>query len=127
MPTASGKIGHKELTKLQQRGDIVWDGQLKGFGARRSENFITFVLMYRTLEGPQRWCTIGKYGSPWTADAARDEAKRLLYEVARGDDPAELKIRARHGETVADLCKQYMQEATSGLLRIRGGREKKVS
>src|SRR5262245_15935492 len=127
MPTASGKIGHKELTKLHQRGAIVWDGQLKGFGARRSENFITFVLMYRTREGRQRWYTIGRYGSPWTPDTARDEAKRLLYEVARGGDPAEVKTKARDAETVEDLCKQYMEEAESGLLRIRGGREKKVS
>ena len=58
MPTTSGKIGHKELAKLRQRRDIVWDGQLKGFGARRSENFITFMLMYRTREGRQRWYTI---------------------------------------------------------------------
>src|SRR5262245_25968879 len=127
MPTASGKIGHKELTKLYQRGDIVWDGQLKGFGARRSETFITFVLMYRTREGRQRWYTIGRYGSPWTPDTARDEAKRLLYEVARGGDPAEVKNNARHAETVEDLCKQYMEEAASGLLRISGGREKKAS
>jgi hypothetical protein len=127
MPTTSGKIGHKELAKLSQRRDIVWDGQLKGFGARRSENFITFVLMYRTREGRQRWYTIGRYGSPWTPDTARDEAKRLLYEVARGGDPAEVKIKARHAETVEDLCEQYMEEAASGLLRIRGGREKKAS
>jgi integrase len=127
MPTVSGKIGHKELAKLRQRGDILWDGQLKGFGARRSENFVTFVLMYRTREGRQRWYTIGRYGSPWTPNTARDEAKRLLYEVAQGNDPAEVKIKARHAETVEDLCKQYIEEAASGLLRIRGGREKKAS
>ena len=127
MPTTSGKIGHKELAKLRQRRDIVWDGQLKGFGARRSENFITFMLMYRTREGRQRWYTIGRYGSPWTPDTARDEAKRLLYEVARGGDPAEVKIKARRAETVEDLCEQYMEEAASGLLRIRGGRQKKAS
>ena len=102
MPTVPGKIGHQVVAKLQP-GDIVWDGQLKGFGARRSENFVTFVLMYRTRESRQRWYTIGKYGSPWTPDAAREEAKRLLYEVARGSDPAETKQKARHAQTVEDL------------------------
>jgi hypothetical protein len=127
MSTASGKIGHKEIAKLHQRGDICWDGQLKGFGARRSENSVAFVLMYRTREGRQRWYTIGRYGSPWAPDTAREEAKRLLYEVARGDDPAEVKIKARYAETVEDLCNEYIEEAISGRLRIRGGREKKAS
>jgi integrase len=127
MSTASGKIGHKEIAKLHQRGDICWDGQLKGFGARRSENSVAFVLMYRTREGRQRWYTIGRYGSPWAPDTAREEAKRLLYEVARGDDPAEVKIKARYAETVEDLCNEYIEEAASGRLRIRGGREKKAS
>jgi Arm DNA-binding domain len=122
MSTASGKIGHKEIAKLHQRGNICWDGQLKGFGARRSENSVTFVLMYRTREGRQRWYTIGRYGSPWAPDTAREEAKRLLYEVARGDDPAEVKIKARYAETVEDLCNEYIEEAASGRLRIRGGR-----
>ena len=126
MPTVPGKIGHQVVAKLQP-GDIVWDGQLKGFGARRSENFVTFVLMYRTRESRQRWYSIGKYGSPWTPDAAREEAKRLLYEVARGGDPAETKQKARHAETVEDLCAEYMEAAANGRLRIRGGREKKAS
>ena len=47
--------------------------------------------------------------------------------MAQGGDPAEVKIKARHAETVEDLCEQYMEEAASGLLRIRGGREKKAS
>ena len=125
-PQCPAKSATKSSPKLQP-GDIVWDGQLKGFGARRSENFVTFVLMYRTRESRQRWYTIGKYGSPWTPDAAREEAKRLLYEVARGSDPAETKQKARHAQTVEDLCAEYMEAAANGRFRIKGGREKKPS
>ena len=83
--------------------------------------------MYRTREGRQRFYTIGKYGSPWSPERAREEASRLLYEVAAGRDPATEKINARHADTVEDLCTSYVQEAEAGRLRIRGGREKKPS
>jgi integrase len=124
MTTASGKIGLKSLQGLKPR-EIIWDAQLKGFGARRSASGISFILMYRTREGRQRFYTIGKLGSPWSPERARDEAQKLLYEVKAGRDPAADKINARKGETIADLCKMYMDEAETGRLRIRGGREKK--
>ena len=124
MPTNQGKITIKSLDGLTP-GKILWDGQLKGFGARRTGSNISFVLMYRTKENRQRFYTIGKFGSPWSPERARDEALRLLYEVRAGKDPAGDKIAARRGETVAELCKAYLEEIESGRLRIRGGREKK--
>jgi len=127
MTTAPGKIGHRELAKLGQRGEIIWDGFLKGFGARKSENCVSFILMYRNREGRQRFYTLGKYGSPWTPHTAREEAIRLLIQVKQGLDPASEKIDARRADTVEDLCTSYMEEAESGRLRIRGGREKKAS
>ncbi|HEY3909638.1 MAG TPA: integrase arm-type DNA-binding domain-containing protein [Stellaceae bacterium] len=42
---------------------------------------------------PLRKLTIGKHGSPWTAETARAEAKRLLALVAHGNDPATVKAR----------------------------------
>jgi integrase len=126
MPTASGKIGHRSLEGLRP-GTILWDGQIKGFGARASAGAISFVLMYRTREGRQRFYTIGRYLSPWSPERAREEATRLLYEVAAGRDPATEKINARHADTVEDLCNSYIEEAEAGRLRIRGGREKKPS
>ena len=127
MTIADGKLGHRELAKLSQPGEIIWDGELKGFGARKSENFISFVLMFRNKEGRQRFYTIGKYGSPWTPNIAREKAKELLYQVSQGRDPQTEKINARSADTVEDLCNQYLEEAETGRLRIRGGREKKAS
>ena len=44
-------------------------------------------MVYRTATGRQRLITIGRHGSPWAPDTARQEALRLLGEVARGGDP----------------------------------------
>jgi integrase len=127
MPTANGKIGHRELAKLTQRGEIIWDGELKGFGARKSENCVSFILMFLNKEGRQRFFTIGRYASPWTPHTAREKAKELLYQVSQGRDPQTEKLKNRRADTVEDLCNQYLEEALSGRLRIRGGREKKAS
>ena len=51
----------------------------------------SFILMYRAGRGraaPLRKVTIGPFGSPWTVETARTEAKRILGEVAAGRDPA---------------------------------------
>ena len=57
-----------------------------------------------------RRVSIGKHGSPWTPEAARKEAKRLLGEVAAGRDPAEEKAKARDDMTVGELCDLYLAE-----------------
>ena len=70
----------------------IWDagpGAVAGFGARRQRGeAVAYVLLYRTGEGRSRRYTIGRHGAPWTPDAARGEARRLLGEVAAGADPA---------------------------------------
>jgi integrase len=49
----------------------------------------SYLVQYR-LEGrasPTRRVTIGKHGSPWTAETARDRAAELLEQVRRKVDP----------------------------------------
>ena len=67
---------------------LIRDIDLKGFvlvvtpaGAN------SYAVDYRAGSGrgsPKKRLTIGKHGSPWTPEAARIEAKRLLAEVAAG-------------------------------------------
>jgi integrase len=57
-----------------------------GFGARRQTNGVFYYLRYRH-NGSQIMKSIGRHGSPWTPDAARNEALRLLGTLAGGDDP----------------------------------------
>ena len=72
------RIGLRQVRALGP-GETIWDASLSGFGARRQKsNAVSYVLFYRTREGRQRWFTIGKHGAPWTPEAARQEAKRLL-------------------------------------------------
>ena len=76
------RIGLRDIRALKA-GQTIWDAAVPGFGARRQHGeAVAFVLHYRTKAGRQRWATIGRFGAPWTPDEARDEARRLLGEVA---------------------------------------------
>jgi integrase len=59
---------------------------------------------------------IGRFGSPWTPDEARDEARRLLGDVARGEDPAASRAQQRGAVTVGKLCEAYLADAKGGKL-----------
>lgn len=93
----------------------LWDTEVKGFGLRvRSDDHKVYVVEYRPGGGgrsaPKRRYTIGRHGSPWTPDAARIEAKRILGLVADGLDPAAEKSADRRSMTVDDLCDLYLRE-----------------
>ncbi|MFL5338109.1 MAG: tyrosine-type recombinase/integrase, partial [Geminicoccaceae bacterium] len=102
------------------------DGGVKGFGLRVSPNGArSFVLMYRAGKGraaPLRKVTIGKFGSPWTVETARNEAKRLLGEVASDRDPAAAqaaKRAAKHAvvankDTVRAAVAEWMKRDQAG-------------
>ena len=60
----SSRIGIREVRALAP-DEIVWDGTVTGFGARRQTgSAIIYVLKYRTKEGRQRFHRIGRHGSP---------------------------------------------------------------
>jgi integrase len=120
------RIGKREIGALEP-GHVIWDGDVSGFGARRQIDAISYVLIYRTAEGRQRWHTIGRHGSPWTPETARKEAKRLLGSVAGGLDPAALKRAKRAASSVAELCDLYLSDAETGRILTRRKAAKKVS
>ena len=120
----------KSVEKLSLN-TVEWDegkGSVSGFGIRRrTGKTVVYVLKYRTLDGRQRWHTIGRHGAPWTPDIARNEALRLLGEVVRGDDPASAKQAARKAATVAELCDAYIEAAEAGRILTRRREVKKLS
>jgi integrase len=67
------------------------------------------VLKYR-FGGTQHWFTIGKHGSPWTPDAARDKAKELLGDITKGINPAARRDADKQALTVLVLCDLYLAE-----------------
>ena len=67
---------------------ILWDQELRGFVARRQfSEVITFSVVYRTLEGIQRWQKLERFPI-FTPHIARQEAIRVLRAKALGQDPA---------------------------------------
>jgi integrase len=121
------RIGLRQVRALKP-GGTIWDASLPGFGARRQRsNTVSYVLFYRTREGRQRWFTIGRHGAPWTPDSARDEARRLLGEVANKADPAADKQAVRKAQNVSELCDVYLEDAEAGRLMTRRRTRKKAS
>jgi integrase len=127
MATARKRIGLKDIRALKP-GEIIWDDVVGGFHARRQQSkTVSYIVVYRTAEGRQRWQTIGRHGSPWTPDEAREAAKRILGHVVDGADPAAEKQSKRRAANVAELCDLYVADADAGRLLTRGKSAKKVS
>ena len=121
------RIGLREARSLAP-GGIIWDDKVTGFAARRQKSdAVTYLIKYRTADGRQRWHVIGRHGSPWTPEAARDKARELLGEVIRGGDPAAEKRTAREAMTVEELCDAYRADAEAGRLLTRSKGPKKAS
>ena len=73
----------KSVVDRLPAGSIVWDTKVCGLGARRQRGpWVTYVLKHK-----DRWFTIGKHGSPWTVEGAREKAQSLLGQLVRGQDP----------------------------------------
>ncbi|MHB8528431.1 MAG: tyrosine-type recombinase/integrase [Caulobacteraceae bacterium] len=125
MAVSSKKIGLREVRALKP-GEIVWDSAVGGFHARRQKSeTVSYIVVYRTAEGRQRWQTIGRHGSPWTPEAAREKAKRILGQVVDGADPAAEKQAKRKAASVAELCDLYLADAEAGRLLTRRKAAKK--
>ena len=121
------RIGIREVKALKP-GEIIWDSVVRGFAARRQKGeTVTYILKFRTQEGRQRWHTVGRHGTPWTPDEARDEALRLLGKVVDGADPAADKQTKRNAKTVTELCDLYLKDAMEGRVLRRDGKPKKAS
>ncbi len=87
---------------------IFWDKKLKGFGVLVTEKGAkSYVVQYRAGRGrgsPTRRVTLGRHGSPWTPEAARDEAEKMLAAVTHGADPAADRKADRKAARVAAVA-----------------------
>jgi len=97
----------KRVVDSLQPGAFVWD---RGFGVKATEHgAVVYMLSYRIGKRKRRY-TIGKHGAPWTPDAARKEANRLLTLVGAGIDPMATKAAGRTAPTVRELAERFMKE-----------------
>jgi hypothetical protein len=95
----------KQIIEHLQPGQVVWDTEIQGLGIRKQIRHPTFVLKF-VINKRQKYCTIGKYLSPWTIDGARAEARAIVVRSLNGESITN-KIR---DETMHDLCDRYVRE-----------------
>ena len=108
-----------------ERDEFIWDTDTKGFGLKVTPVGNRVYVLQSRVGGRMRRFTIGKHGSPWTPDKAREEAIRLLGQIADGKDPAEAKAKAEGDMSVAELCDRYMVAAERGEIITRFRRPKR--
>jgi integrase len=127
-----GKITKRAVDGLAPSGEAetaLWDTEVKGFGIRVRRGSKSYIVHYRIGSGrgaTLRKLTIGKHGSPWTPEAARASAKRLLAEVAAGRDPAAARQEDRKALTFSELIDLYVaggvSHKKSSTLKVDRGR-----
>ena len=94
----------------------LWDTDVKGFGLRCRKRTAkgrvgskTYFLKHGS-GNDQKWIRIGVHGSPWTVDAARKEALKLLGQFVTGEDPARIRDQRKQDLTISELCRLYLDE-----------------
>ncbi len=106
-----------EAVKPGPKGTAVWDDEMPGFGLRvYPSGKRSYIVQYRARGRCCRY-TIGRHGV-WTPETARREARALLGNVARGNDPAEEREEDRRALTVKQLCAQYIEDIRCELLDL---------
>lgn len=122
---ATAKLSKRtvDATSPTTKDVFVWDEEVAGFGLKVTPKGTKVFLYQYRLGGrgskTKRW-TIGKFGAPWTPDAARDEAKRLGKLVDQGIDPmVDLKER-RRVESVLGFA-AYVETFADGYLKTEWG------
>jgi integrase len=97
-------------------GDVLWwddHPAATGFGVRSyAGGSKSFFVDYR-LHGRHRRYTIGPFPR-WSAEAAREEAKKLRKAIDQGVDPAGDKRTRRTAPTIADLVERYIADHLPG-------------
>ena len=85
-----------------------YDQTVKGLCARiTASGIVTFSLFYRLPGDRQkRRTTLGKYPALSLAQA-RQKAREMLLEVARGNDPNREKLAIKQSPTVANLLSEF--------------------
>lgn len=98
-----------ETLEPRARDYIVFDEDTPGFGLRiMTSGKKSYLIQYRA-GGRTRRVTFCRYGV-LTVEEARKRARELLGNVAKGDNPAEVRSDARRAPTVNSVCNRFYEE-----------------
>ena len=94
-----------------EREIVVWDETLPGFGVRVKPGGVrSYIVQYRNRStGASKRLTIGRHGPLLSFDQAKKQARALLADAMRGEDPAGPRKLARKAPSVADLAADYLE------------------
>ena len=92
------------------RDMFLWDTEIPGFGCKVTPKGARIYMLQYSRGGRDHRLTIGRHGVEFTAEQARNEARRLRGLIASGENPALTRSRERSMPTVADLGARYLEE-----------------
>jgi hypothetical protein len=102
-----------ERIAAADRDVVVWDAALPGFGVRVKPSGVrSYIIQYRVRNsGVSRRLTIGQHGPLLTFDQARKQARAMLADAMRGEDPVEVRKAARRAPSVKNLAADLSAKA----------------
>jgi integrase len=107
------KITLKSVAALPSTGKtFLWDTTVRGFGVKLTgAGDRVYVLQYRMGGRGSKTSryTIGRHGSPWTPDMAREEALALLRKIADGIDPNQEKRATRRAPAATEAVALFAE------------------
>lgn len=87
---------------------LIWDVEIKGFGVRvYPTGRRTYFVQYRNEYHRTRRKKIGVHGQV-TTEQAREMAKSILGDVAKGEDPSKETRERKLKASMSDLCADYL-------------------
>jgi len=100
-----------ERIKAADQDVVVRDDTLPGFGVRVKPSGVrSYIIQYRNRNTSEsRRLTIGQHGPLLTFDQAKKQARGMLADAIRGEDPVELRKATRRAPSVADLAADYLE------------------
>jgi integrase len=88
---------------------VLWDTELPGFGLKVTPKGRKIYVFQYKHRGLSRRVTIGRHGIEFTPDQAREKAKDLRGDVARGGDPAGERTAEKAMPTLTEFAERYMR------------------